>query len=79
MGLRARFYIETILAAGLMGLLSLTLIRPNWAEALVGVDIDAGLGSFEWLLVGALALVAYSYVVLARREWRRARSFRAGR
>ncbi|MEU6256108.1 ABC transporter permease [Streptomyces sp. NPDC047043] len=62
-------------AAGLCGLLFLvTLIWPDWIEAVFGVDPDQHSGALEWIIV-ALALCATStFSLLARSEYRRARA-----
>ncbi|MGW2377941.1 MULTISPECIES: ABC transporter permease [Kitasatospora] len=69
---RPRFWLETALG-GLSGLLFLlTLVWPQWIEALLGVDPDAGSGAAEWLLVALTAAVTAACLLGARVEWRRA-------
>jgi hypothetical protein len=70
---RMRFWVESGLAL-LSGLLAfLTSLWPDWLEALTGFDPDARSGSFEWMIVGALALAAVLLALTARSEWRRSR------
>ena len=71
---RKRFYVETGLAtlAGCLGLL--TIWWRDWIEALTGLDPDAHNGSAEWLIVTGLCVVAAASALLARREYRRART-----
>ena len=69
--LRRRFWLETTLAGSSSGLLVLTIVRPQWIEALLGVEPDAGDGSLEWAIVGVLALVTALLFASALREWRR--------
>lgn len=45
----------------------LTAIVPDWLESTIGLDPDGGNGSFEWLIVVALAGVsALSWVRVVR-------------
>lgn len=71
---KARFYLEAILAALATGLFVLTLVSRDWIEMLFHVEPDEGNGSLEWLIVVALAVVAIGLIALARREWRRVQS-----
>jgi hypothetical protein len=68
---RSRFWVEAALAALASALGVLTLIAPDWIEALTGVDPDAHSGSLEWALAGALAATALVVLAVARAEWRR--------
>jgi hypothetical protein len=68
---RLRFWLEAGLATASAALLLLTLLAPDWIEAVFGVDPDAGNGSLEWALVGVLAVTAIAVLGAARREWRR--------
>lgn len=66
------FWLEMSIAS-ISGVLCLvTLLWRDWAEVLLRIDPDQGSGSFEWMVVGALLLVALSLSALAGREWRRA-------
>jgi hypothetical protein len=68
---RRRFWV----AAGFGGLSAslfvLTLLVPDWIEAVFRVDPDGRSGSFEWVIVGVLLVTAVVSSLLARREWRR--------
>jgi hypothetical protein len=43
----------------------------DWIEVIFGFDPDNHNGSFEWLIVGALLLVAIFLRTCARADWRR--------
>jgi hypothetical protein len=64
------FWIElglgTVSAASLM----LTLLWPQWIEAIFKVDPDQGEGSTELGITLSLVAATLTMVVLARREWR---------
>ena len=62
--------LETAIAifAGALGIL--TIFWHDWIEALTGWDPDHHNGSFEWLLVAVLLVVAVVIGLLARRHWR---------
>ena len=67
---RARFWVESAVAA-LTGVLSvLTLFWHDWLEA-SGVDPDSHDGSAELLIVAALLVLCAVFAVAARLEWRR--------
>jgi hypothetical protein len=51
----------------------LTIIWPDWIEALTRLNPDARSGFAEWLIVAGLGLVAAMCAVLARRGYLRAR------
>ena len=72
--LRARFWVETGLAALCALLAILTLFTRDWIEALTGFDPDNHNGSFEWVIVAALALVCILLSIAARADWHRLRS-----
>ena len=72
LGLRVRFWIESILATVTGVLAVVTIFWHDWIEAVFGVDPDHGNGSAEWLAVLVLAVVTVALVVGARHEWRRA-------
>ena len=72
--LRNRFWMECTLACVSGILLVLTLFWHNWIEVLFGVEPDGGDGSLEWALVVVLIGVTVAFSVLARTEWRRART-----
>lgn len=70
--LRARFWLETVLAA-VSGLsLAATLIQRQWIELVFRVDPDQGSGVLEWTIVGVLLAATILSLSLARGEWRRA-------
>jgi hypothetical protein len=68
--LRGRFWIETALASLTSLLLGLTLLWPEWIEAM-GLEPDHGNGSWEWTITLGLAAVTVISAVRARLEWRR--------
>ena len=49
----------------------LTLVQPDWLEAVFGVDPDRHNGSLEWIVVATLAVAAVTCAGLARRQWHR--------
>lgn len=51
--------------------LAATLIDPQWIEATLRVDPDAGSGAFEWAIVLALASAFVASAVGSWRSWRR--------
>jgi hypothetical protein len=67
---RVRVRLETAMAvfAGALGIL--TIFWHDWIEALTGWDPDHHNGSFEWLIVAALLVIAAAMGLLARRHWR---------
>ena len=68
---RRRYWIEVGLGT-LSGILFvLTLMVPDWIEAVVRVDPDQHSGSLEWVIVAVLAVTTVVSSLLARREWRR--------
>jgi hypothetical protein len=72
--LRVHFWVEAGLAALSALLAILTLFTRDWIEALTGFDPDNHNGSFEWMIVAALALVCILLSIAARADWRRLRS-----
>jgi hypothetical protein len=67
---RSRAVAETAIAcfAGALGVV--TIFWHDWIEALTGWDPDHHNGSFEWLIVAALLVVAAALGATARRDWR---------
>jgi hypothetical protein len=73
-GVRRRFWIEAGLGTASFALLVLTLVWHDWIETVFGADPDQGSGFAEWLIVAILALVAVTFAVLARIDFRRLRA-----
>ncbi|MDT0478919.1 MULTISPECIES: ABC transporter permease [Streptomyces] len=72
--MRLRGRIEAV-AAGLCGLLFLvTLIWPDWIEEVFGVDPDQHSGALEWAIVALALCATLTFSLLARGEYRRART-----
>jgi hypothetical protein len=69
--MRRRFYVETGLGICTLLLLALTVVSPEWIEAVSGIDPDHGNGSAEWLVVGVLGVTTMALAVAARAEYRR--------
>jgi hypothetical protein len=69
-GVRVRFWAEATMAALTGALAVLTLCWHDWTEAVFGVGPDHGNGSLEWLTVVVTAVVAVTFALLARRDWR---------
>jgi hypothetical protein len=68
---RRRYWIEAGLGT-LSGILFvLTLMVPDWIEAVFRVDPDQHSGSLEWVIVAVLGVTTVLSSLLARREWRR--------
>ncbi len=64
-------------AAVVFGVLAvLTLLVPDWIEAVFGVEPDGSSGAAEWLIVTAFGLVALVLAALSARTWRSARAVR---
>jgi hypothetical protein len=68
---RRRFWFEAGLGAMSAILFALTLMVPDWIEAVLRVDPDQHSGSLEWAIVAVLAVTTVLSSLLARREWRR--------
>jgi hypothetical protein len=71
MQLRSRASCEMALAGVSFGLFALTLVYPEWIEAVTGFEPDAGSGALEYAVAGALLLVALGSAALAKRDRRR--------
>ncbi len=52
-------------------LFALTLVFPQWIEALTGVEPDGGSGALEFVISGVFLVAAIAFGVLARRDYRR--------
>ena len=64
-----RFWTESVLAVTGLFLTVVTLVAPDWIEAVFGIDPDGGNGAVEWMLVAAFAVAALVNGALARHEW----------
>ena len=58
------------MSIGALALGLVTIVWPDWIEALTGWDPDHGSGYVEWVVVFGLLAVGVGVGVLARREWR---------
>ena len=67
---KVRIGLETAIAsfAGALGVL--TIFWHDWIEAVTGWDPDHHNGSFEWMIVAVLLIVAAVVGATARRDWR---------
>ncbi len=68
---RLRFWLESGLAIVTGCLAILTVFWRDWIEALTGFDPDHHSGSWEWAIIGGLAVTCILVAVVARAEWRR--------
>jgi hypothetical protein len=68
---------------GLAGLCTtlafLTAWRPDWIEAVIGVDLDRHSGALELAIVASLLVLGVIAGVLARTDWRTVRQRRSSR
>jgi hypothetical protein len=69
--LRRRLRIEVVLAIISAALCILTLVTPEWIEALTGLEPDSGSGALEWVVAGVFLVAAGVSAGLARRDYRR--------
>ena len=69
--LRARFWIEAVLAGASAFLFVLTLVWRDWIEGTTGYDPDRHSGSLEWAIVVGFLVLAGVFGLLARMEWHR--------
>jgi hypothetical protein len=69
--LRKRLRVEATLAGLSAALFALTLVFPEWIEAVTGLEPDAGSGALEFIISGTLLLIAIASALLARRDRRR--------
>ena len=69
--LRRRFRVEAILAGISAALFVLTLIFPEWIEAVTGLEPDAGSGELELVIAGIFLAAAVVSALLANRDRRR--------
>ena len=61
---------ETAIALSASALGVLTIIWPDWIEALTGWDPDHHNGGLEWAIVAVLLVIAAAVGAAARRDWR---------
>jgi hypothetical protein len=69
--LRRRLRVEVVLAGVSAVLCVLTVVFPEWIEALTGLEPDAGSGSLEWIVAGVFLTATVASAILARRDYRR--------
>lgn len=74
--LSVRFLLEAGFGGGAAALGVLTLFWRDWIEAIFGIDPDHHNGSFEWLIVAGLFIIAVSLCGLARADRRRIAAIR---
>ena len=75
---RTRAVIECFLAGlALVGAV-VTAIFPTWFEALFESSPDSGSGALEWTVVLILAVAFLLFAILARRDFRIARTWAQG-
>ena len=74
-GLRRRYWAEVAASIASALLFLLTLARPDWIEAIFGVEPDGGSGELECVLVADLLATTLAFSALARRERRRVASY----
>jgi hypothetical protein len=68
---RGRLWLESVTALVALFLAVLTLLIPDWLEAVAGLDIDGHSGTAEWLAAGLLAATALALGEHAALGWRR--------
>lgn len=66
-----KFRLEVALASIGAALFVLTLVFPEWIEALTGYEPDHGSGVAEYLIAGLFLLMAVVCGALARRTYQR--------
>lgn len=68
----ARFWLSSVSAAATTVLAVLTVVTPDWIEAVFGVDPDHGDGATEWLVLIVLLTTAGALGLRSRILWLRA-------
>ena len=71
-GLRARFWVDTVLGSLTAILAMVMMISRECIELVFGVDPDRGSGLLEWAIVLAFAAATLICGILARAEWKHA-------
>jgi len=66
---RRRFWAENGLAVLAATLALASLVQPEWVEAALGLDPDAGSGAVEWAVTILATAIALLLAWLARVEW----------
>ena len=67
-----RFWAELVAGVTSGVLFLVTVVWPQWIEAVFGADPDGGNGEAEWGIVALFAVVSLVLLLTARWEWRRA-------
>jgi hypothetical protein len=67
---RRRFWVTAGVAVASVALFVVTVITPDWIEAVFRVDPDGGSGAVEWLIAAGLGLVAAATCAVSVAEWR---------
>jgi hypothetical protein len=65
------FWIESVLATISALFAALTVLKPDWIEQILHLDLDHHNGSLEWQLAVAVSLAAALLSASAFREWRK--------
>ena len=65
---RVQLEMSVALCTGILGIL--TIVRPDWIEALTSWDPDHQNGIVEWIVVGGLLAVALVMSLAARHHWK---------
>jgi hypothetical protein len=63
--------LRSALAAVFIALLVVTSLWPDWLERTIGLEVDGGSGDAEWLVTGAVGLLAVVSASSAGLAWRR--------
>ena len=64
-----RILAEFLVSGGFAILFAVTILVPDWIEAVFGVDPDMGNGELEWAIVVAAGLLSLLFAALGRFEW----------